>query len=185
MEARWSGELPDAEEIYSNWEGELTPVELPWIEVAHATESSSFEIYWYFDTVKLALVSVIPELSMFGPPEEHWGDTDREQWELEQAIEENEDGRFLPLEERDTHSDYRRMERFILDIEPPEVADDFSRAIEGRGAFRSFRDQLWKYDLRDAWHEYDEAESMRRLHEWFASRGFRMTVVDPPRPPEQ
>jgi hypothetical protein len=53
---------------------------------------------------------------------------------------------WLNLPGRDTRDDYRIMERFCLERTEGDLQDELLRAIDGRGAFRWFRDVIHRRD---------------------------------------
>lgn len=78
-----------------------------------------------------------------------------------------------PLESREG---YRDMEEFTARVRNPRVRDLLERAIQGRGAFRRFKDSLFDLpELREAWFRFHDARMERRALEWLLERG----VVEP------
>ena len=68
---------------------------------------------------------------------------------------------------------YSDMERFIADVEKPEVADRLSIAIDGRGPFRRFKDVLSRWpDLMERWHGFSEDRQRGRARSWLADQGY-------------
>jgi hypothetical protein len=62
---------------------------------------------------------------------------------------------------------YRDMVEFAEAIADPRPADLLLRALEGRGAFRRFRDTLHELpDLRQRWLEFSNAADERRAIDW-------------------
>jgi predicted nucleotidyltransferase len=71
---------------------------------------------------------------------------------------------------------YGDMEDFIGRLGDVRARDLLQRAIEGRGAFRRFKDTLLEFpDLRAAWFAFHDARTERRALEWLADEG----IVDP------
>src|ERR671919_3014944 len=66
---------------------------------------------------------------------------------------------------------YGDMEDFVERVRDPRARDLLARAIEGRGAFRRFKDTLLEYpELRQAWFAFHDARSERRAIEWLLER---------------
>ncbi|HEY9496223.1 MAG TPA: hypothetical protein VIR15_15320 [Intrasporangium sp.] len=55
----------------------------------------------------------------------------------------------------------------------PNIADRLARAIEGRGAFRRFRDAVDQLDLTDRWHEFSGDRELGRARQFLAEYGVR------------
>ncbi|MGD2144696.1 MAG: UPF0158 family protein [Anaerolineae bacterium] len=65
------------------------------------------------------------------------------------------------------HADYRDMERFIQTVDDPHLRERLWRAIDGRGAFRYFRDVLTEQpDVEEAWYAFKDAQIERRVRRW-------------------
>lgn len=72
--------------------------------------------------------------------------------------------RIEPLSSGESYAD---MEDFIERVRDPRARDLLKRAIEGRGAFRRFKDTLLELpDLRTAWFKLHDARMARRAIEW-------------------
>lgn len=75
--------------------------------------------------------------------------------------------RYISVEKDDPYADYNDMERFIGTVEDPELRDRLWRAIQGRGAFRYFKDVLYDHpDVREQWFEFKDARHQRRIERW-------------------
>jgi predicted nucleotidyltransferase len=67
---------------------------------------------------------------------------------------------------------YGDMEDFVERVRDPRARDLLARAIEGRGAFRRFKDTLLEFpELRQAWFAFHDARLERRALEWLADAG--------------
>lgn len=62
---------------------------------------------------------------------------------------------------------YRDMQDFVARVPDRRAADLLSRAIEGRGAFRRFKDTLFEFpELREMWFRFHDVRMRRRAIEW-------------------
>lgn len=62
---------------------------------------------------------------------------------------------------------YRDMQDFVARVPDRRAADLLGRAIEGRGAFRRFKDTLFEFpELRDTWFKFHDVRMRRRAIEW-------------------
>ena len=67
---------------------------------------------------------------------------------------------------------YRDMQDFVERVDDPRAADLLERAIEGRGAFRRFKDTLFEFpELRETWFVFHDVRMRRRAIEWLSSVG--------------
>jgi hypothetical protein len=68
---------------------------------------------------------------------------------------------------------YRDMELFIASVEDPGRAERLARAIEGRGAFRRFKDEIarWPGEL-ERWHALSEERQRGRARSWLTTAGY-------------
>ena len=158
-----------------------------------AFEDASPEVTWYLDVetgetssigrdVWRELEEVYEEIG----PEEATDDAsfaaalarrDLQPW-LEEAVEEAyrvEAGfgtRYLRVPEGDSRAGYRDMEEFIATIQDSRLQDPLDRAIQGRGAFRRFKDVLGDYPHeRERWFQFRDARLRRRVLEWLEDEG--------------
>ncbi|MGZ6692819.1 MAG: UPF0158 family protein [Solirubrobacteraceae bacterium] len=101
---------------------------------------------------------------------------------LEYALEtgeEDEDGaddpeRWLPVHGEGAREGYRDMELFIASVEHPGRAERLTIAINGRGAFRRFKDELARSpDELERWHTLSEERQRGRARSWLAAAGYR------------
>jgi hypothetical protein len=65
---------------------------------------------------------------------------------------------------------YRDMADFAETITDERAGSRLTRAIQGKGAFRRFKDELHReyLDLLPAWNEFREARAQRRAVQWLA-----------------
>lgn len=130
-------------------------------EFACALEDNSLEANWMLDPQTGEIWRLSDDL----PPEE-FGLS-------EEVIEQ-----MVAIEPVSSGEGYGDMEDFIARVADPRARDLLSRAIEGRGAFRRFKDTLLEFpELREAWFAFHDARNERRAIEWLRDEG----LVDPKR----
>ncbi|QHK22370.1 hypothetical protein GU243_15815 [Pseudarthrobacter psychrotolerans] len=67
---------------------------------------------------------------------------------------------------------YRDMESFIADVQDERAKDLLWRAIDGKGAFRRFRNTLAEFpELQTRWFSFHDRIMRRRAIEWLAECG--------------
>ena len=82
----------------------------------------------------------------------------------------------MPIESSGSRAAYGDMVTFASAVSDRRAADLLQRALEGRGAFRRFRDTLHEFeDLVGPWRAYAQARSERRAIDWLVNEGH----VDP------
>ncbi|MCD8014588.1 MAG: UPF0158 family protein [Lachnospiraceae bacterium] len=91
--------------------------------------------------------------------------------ELEDEIEYNEEGRYIPLPTQFDINEYSIMERFIDQLSNARMQNQLARAIQGRGAFRRFKDTLARLGIEDEWYEYRDQTYRELALEWCEENG--------------
>ena len=91
----------------------------------------------------------------------------------EEEEEEEEDERWLWVSTEGSRDGYRDMERFIAGLEDLEIAAGLARALDGRGVFRRFRNQLARWpEVQDRWYAYSDERRRGRARAWLATEGY-------------
>ena len=116
------------------------------------TASDSFTIFLDLETMEQ--VSVADELI-----------TGIDDSETAEMIDENP-GRFLRLPTQYEIHEYSIMEDFVYSLEDGEAKRALARAIQGRGAFRRFKDTLVQYGVRQRWFDYQAAAYRELAIQW-------------------
>ena len=102
----------------------------------------------------------------------------------EEDPEESDDPeRWIWVEWEGSRDGYRDMEMFIGTVRDPDRADRLEIAIQGRGAFRRFKDVVarWPGEL-ERWFAFSEDRQRGRARAWLAGAGYRPSP--PSRPAE-
>nr|WP_255426740.1 UPF0158 family protein [Pseudonocardia sp. C8] len=77
---------------------------------------------------------------------------------------------------------YRDMEAFIDSRTDPERAERLSIAIQGRGAFRRFKDVLSRSPGEvEEWHSFSDERQRGRTRAWLADEGYCVAPRSPGR----
>ena len=100
----------------------------------------------------------------------------------EEDEDESEDpDRWLWVDCEGSSDGYRDMESFIGTIADPDSVDRLQIAIEGKGAFRRFKDVLsrWPNEL-ERWSAFSEERQRGRARAWLAAAGYTSA---PPKEP--
>ncbi|MEQ3554981.1 UPF0158 family protein [Pseudonocardia nematodicida] len=81
-------------------------------------------------------------------------------------------GHFVEIEPVTSSESYRDMADFTAGVQHRRAADLLDRAIEGRGAFRRFKNTLFEFpEVRDQWFRFRDARARRRAIDWLADSG--------------
>ena len=111
-----------------------------WSALETAFEHNAPETHSYLDLKNGQVVTI--------------NDTRPEDDEKRQQIRRG-DGRFVHLDPASSREQYRWMERFVSSVEDEALKERLILAIDGKGAFRRFKDVLLSYPVeRDRWFTY-------------------------------
>lgn len=110
----------------------------------------------------------------------------QEALQVAEQVEKGYGTRYIKIPEADSHEDYRDMERFINTVRNPRLQDRLWRAIQGRGAFRYFKDVLAEYPAeRERWFAFKDHRTHERISWWLESENIEPTnPIEPPEEPE-
>jgi hypothetical protein len=118
--------------------------------VAEALGDASGETAWWYDPATGDVEMSAPDWT--GLDEEHDDPSERG---------------LVPIEPGPSRDTYRDMVDFAESVADAHASDLLVRALEGRGAFRRFRDTLREFpNLREHWHTYADAAGERRAIDW-------------------
>lgn len=97
--------------------------------------------------------------------------------------EDEDDERWLHVYSEGSRAAYRDMELFIGDLDDARIADRLWNSIQGRGAFRRFKDTLARQpDLLDRWYGFSDERHRGRARAWLAECGYVPTPPGRQRP---
>jgi Uncharacterised protein family (UPF0158) len=122
-------------------------------DLAQALEDHSYDHSWWLDpkTGKVIL----------------WSDYFEGQGEPDPEVR-----GLRPIDPVPSHEGYEDMQDFINRVRDPQARRRLERAIEGRGAFRRFKDTLLDFpQLREAWFRFHDARTGQRAIQWLAEEG--------------
>jgi hypothetical protein len=98
-------------------------------------------------------------------------DTVREAFEIETVGP----VRFLWIPERESHQGYDDMVDFTADIEDKQLQGLLWAALDGKGAFRRFKDVLLRFpETREAWFAFREKRERDHIIEWLEDEGIEL-----------
>lgn len=83
--------------------------------------------------------------------------------------------KYIPLPDKFDIHEYSIIERFCLSIEEEDVSDSLYRTIKGRGAFRRFKDAIYRYGVADDWYKYRDNAMRSIAIDWCEANGIEYT----------
>ena len=113
-------------------------------------------------------------------------DSDMADWQKEALLEADRVDRFygsryIAVPEADSYESYRDMERFILTVQDGHLQDRLWQAIQGRGAFRRFKDVLAGYYREEKqWYAFQDDRTKECVLEWLESKGIEPILPEHP-----
>lgn len=131
-------------------------------ELCSAIEDSSYEHEYYLDleTGEILFISEYMD--------------DEETRKLKVQIEEELD-RYERIPRAESHEGYEDMEDFIATVKDDHLAELLEVAINGRGAFRRFKDVLLRYpEERERWFQFKGERMQERVLEWLDDIGVKL-----------
>ncbi|MBM4363803.1 MAG: hypothetical protein FJ104_14070 [Deltaproteobacteria bacterium] len=95
------------------------------------------------------------------------------------------DAQYLRVDPVSSREQYRWMERFILSLEESELRGRLTQSIDGKGAFRRFKDVLMAHAVeRERWFTFRSERLRVFMEAWLAAHALRAVPrpvwVDPP-----
>jgi len=82
---------------------------------------------------------------------------------------------YLPLPSKFDIHEYAIMERFCDTIEDPKLSNELSYQIRGSGAFRRFKDTIYRRGIEDEWYRFRDQALEEIAMEWLGSNGIAFT----------
>lgn len=80
-------------------------------------------------------------------------------------IEDNTDYIFIPRPS--SHNDYQEMQDYVATIQDDDLRQLLELAIDGKGAFRRFKNVLLDYpEAREDWFAFKKEEQTKIIQEW-------------------
>ncbi len=98
----------------------------------------------------------------------------------QRAVVAGDKDRYLLIDPASSREQYRWMEQFVSSIRDEALQERLVIAIDGKGAFRRFKDVLLHYpEDRERWFNYRARRLHAYVNEWLAEHGIE---TDPPPP---
>jgi hypothetical protein len=138
-------------------EGELREVPIDWEALEDAFENNAPEVHSY---LQLSTGEVIRVVDGVADPQMH--------------ARIAADASYLRVDPVSSREQYRWMERFIPMVDNPELRGRLNQAIDGKGAFRRFKDALMTHAAeRERWFAYRSERLKTFMDAWLAAHNLR------------
>lgn len=85
------------------------------------------------------------------------------------------DDDYLKLPSKFDIDEYEIMERFCLSISDEKISDVLLGKIRGSGAFRRFKDTIYRYRIEEDWFRFRDEAYKEIAVSWLKSHGFAYT----------
>ena len=112
---------------------------------------------------------------------EKWlAESDLHNWQQQAArealqVELGYGSRVISVPDQDSHEDYRDMERFVGTVPEGHLRDMLLLALDGRGAFRRFKDVLYRYpEDQKRWYAFKAERLHRQMMDWLEEKGIEL-----------
>ncbi|MHC4203269.1 MAG: UPF0158 family protein [Planctomycetota bacterium] len=137
-------------------------------DIIDGMESQSDESSSYLNT-KTGEVVLMTDYAMRAAeddePLEDVPDWERELVEIAREII-NETGEYISLPTKFDIDEYSIMENFCMSLDKQEIGDILCDLISGSGAFRRFKDAIYKYGVENEWYTYRDNAMKEIAIEW-------------------
>jgi hypothetical protein len=111
-------------------------------------------------------------------------ETDVPDWmeeEIELALDIflHEKGRYVRIPERNSQKAYEAMQEFAQRLEDKPLQEEVQAILNGKGAFRKFKDALEPYPKeRKMWYGYNAKSAKKEIGEWLQSIGIQQELEE-------
>ncbi|WP_409340794.1 UPF0158 family protein [Paenibacillus sp. MBLB4367] len=90
----------------------------------------------------------------------------RENIEKAISVIEDENGIYVDFTFRNDYNEYEIMEEFIGTLEDQNIRKDLYDAIQGRGAYRRFKDGILEHGIVKNWYNFKESKIKELVIDW-------------------
>ncbi len=133
----------------------LRRVPIAWEALEDAFENNAPEVHSYLHLENGEVIRIVDGIADPGMHQRVMGDS-----------------QYLRVEPVSSREQYRWMERFIATVEEGELRDKLVAAIDGKGAFRRFKDVLMSFPVdRERWFAFRSERLRACMETWLATHG--------------
>ena len=124
-------------------------------DIIEAMEFAGMETEYYYDTQNEKVVMLLDGMVDGEDNPEFFED-------IKEGFVED----YIPLPGQYDINEYRIMEEFIYELPAGNDQDVLARTIQGRGAFRRFKDKLYDLNLQKQWYQYRDEAYEKIARQW-------------------
>jgi len=160
----------------------MKPLPVDMAGLMEAFEDASWERRYFLDLETGEVLMFMEEFRYVEEPPD-WPLPEWQQEWVEKAKEvwAEHGTRYIEVPQADSHAAYRDMEDFIAIVEDQHLRELLWVAIEGRGAFRRFKDVLAAHPReRERWFAFKDERLRRRVLDWLAQEGIEPIIEEEP-----
>ncbi len=133
----------------------LREVPIAWEALEDAFENNAPEVHSYLHLATGEVIRIVDGIADPGMHQRVMKDTE-----------------YLRVDPVSSREQYRWMERFIATVDESEVKDKLVRSIDGKGAFRRFKDVLMAYPVdRERWFAFRSERLRSCMEAWLNAHG--------------
>ena len=143
------------------------PIELT--EIIMGMESQMDESTWYLDKNAGEVIAFSDQeiqAAEDDEPLEDYPEWEREIIQKARKFVYDIDAEFIELPTQFDIHEYRIMENFCYSVEDVDISNSLGRAIRGSGAFRRFKDGIYRFGIQDDWYRYRDEAFKKMAIEW-------------------
>ncbi len=141
----------------ANAAGALREVPIDWEALEDAFENNAPEVHSYLHVTTGEVLRVVEGIA-----------------DPKMLMRIASDGNYLRIEPVSSREQYRWMERFIPMVEDAELRGRLTQAIDGKGAFRRFKDVLMSYaDERERWFSFRSERLRTFMEAWLSAHALK------------
>ncbi len=131
-------------------------------EIIDAMQSQSDERTFYLDHLT-GRIEMVADEDIVGE--------DDEMTAIIEAIDDDTEGRFVPLPDAFDIHEWEMMKEFAEQLDDAAVGGVLLDAIQGRGAFRSFKNKIHEFDVSRQWYAFRDDRYLQIAIDWCQANG--------------
>ena len=146
--------------------------------IANAMEDTDrMDMDYYLDKETGEVIVLLEEIFRYAEEDqdkvrEDLPDWQKEQVKLAQDILFKNPDRYICIPERPSYEGYNLMVEFAEKVEDELLREKLSIALDGKGAFRRFKNVIADYpDYREKWFKFRDEKMNKKVIEWLNSIG--------------
>jgi hypothetical protein len=156
----------------------MRKLKINWMELEVAIDNDSWEIHHYLDLETGEVIAISDETRGYldDPPDDELPDWQKQELQAAEQVERGYGTRYISIPRAESHDAYRDMERFIGSVWDERLQNRLWGAIQGRGAFRYFKDVLDEYPAeRERWFAFSDRRVKERMLRWLEGENIAPT----------